>query len=183
MWQQLRHVCFGMLIHTSRNSSLWATASRHSWPVLSTERVNSTNSPLSSWMRVTRQLLLETVYLRVLLSFRPNGKGMFKILVQAGPSFKSPEIGYLSSCPFTEWLDVRPSTIQEHAYLLEKTEITLWQTKPDANFWQPSSSYRDDKCLIVDGRGLQPILCCVQAIYCLITTTAQSSQLYKTTLA
>lgn len=65
------------LIHTSLNSSLWATASKHSCPVLSTESVNSTNSALSSWIRVTRQLLLETVYLRVLLSFKPNGKGMF----------------------------------------------------------------------------------------------------------
>lgn len=63
--------------HTSLNSSRWATASRHSCPVLSTESVNSTNSPLRSWIRVTRQLLLETVYLRVLLSLKPNGKGMF----------------------------------------------------------------------------------------------------------
>lgn len=67
----------GKHIHTSLNSSLWATASKHSCPVLSTESVNSTNSPLSSWIRVTRQLLLETVYLRVLLSFKPNGRGMF----------------------------------------------------------------------------------------------------------
>lgn len=64
------------LAHTSLNSSLCATASKHSCPVLSTESVNSTNSPLSSWIRVTRQLLLETVYLRVLLSLRPNGRGM-----------------------------------------------------------------------------------------------------------
>lgn len=66
----------GKCTHTSLNSSLCATASKHSCPVLSTESVNSTNSPLSSWIRVTRQLLLETVYLRVLLSFKPNGKGM-----------------------------------------------------------------------------------------------------------
>lgn len=65
------------LLHTSLNSNLWATASKHSCPVLSTESVNSTKSPFSSWIRVTRQLLLETVYLRVLLSFKPNGRGMF----------------------------------------------------------------------------------------------------------
>jgi hypothetical protein len=46
---------------TSLSSSLWATASRLSWPVLSTDRVNSTNSLLSSWIRATRQLLLDTV--------------------------------------------------------------------------------------------------------------------------
>lgn len=77
-------------IHTSLNSSLWATASKHSWPVLSTESVNSTNSPLSSWIRVTRQLLLETVYLRVLLSFKPNGRGMFHTYSR-GRSSLSPE--------------------------------------------------------------------------------------------
>lgn len=69
--------CGRKCIHTSLNSSLCATASKHSWPVLSTDSVNSTNSPLSSWIRVTRQLLLETVYLRVLLSFKPNGRGIF----------------------------------------------------------------------------------------------------------
>lgn len=72
-----QHLYWMKLIHTSLNSSLWATASKHSCPVLSTDRVNSTMSPLRSWIRVTRQLLLETVYLRVLLSLKPNGKGMF----------------------------------------------------------------------------------------------------------
>lgn len=74
--EQLPLVLAEKLAHTSLNSSLCATASKHSCPVLSTESVNSTNSPLSSWIRVTRQLLLETVYLRVLLSLRPNGRGM-----------------------------------------------------------------------------------------------------------
>lgn len=92
-------------IHTSLNSSRWATASKHSCPVLSTESVNSTNSPLSSWIRVTRQLLLETVYLRVLLSFKPNGKGMFHTSSR-GRSSLSPEKwipllspGKLCQCP------------------------------------------------------------------------------------
>lgn len=81
----------GKRTHTSLNSSLCATASKHSCPVLSTESVNSTNSPLSSWIRVTRQLLLETVYLRVLLSFKPNGRGMLHTRgLHLGKSMYSP---------------------------------------------------------------------------------------------
>lgn len=83
--------CCMQKLLTSLNSSLWATASKHSCPVLSTESVNSTKSPLSCWIRVTRQLLLETVYLLVLLSLKPNGKGMFLTLSQDWKSLLGPE--------------------------------------------------------------------------------------------
>lgn len=91
----------GNHIHTSLNSSLCATASKHSCPVLSTESVNSTNSPLSSWIRVTRQLLLETVYLRVLLSFKPNGRGMFHTSSRGRSSLRQEKL--FSLMPPRKW--------------------------------------------------------------------------------
>lgn len=46
---------------TSRNSSRWATASRHSCPVLSTDSVHSMTLLSSRRIRVTKQFLLRTL--------------------------------------------------------------------------------------------------------------------------